>query len=72
MLQALNQRSQVNPQQKPNNPMQMIQEFAKFKKQIQGQNPQAIVENLLKSGKMSQSQFEELKQQASALQSILK
>lgn len=72
MLQALNQRSQVNPQQKPNNPMQMIQEFEKFKKQIQGQNPQAIVENLLKSGKMSQSQFEELKQQASALQSILK
>ena len=72
MLQALNKRSQASQQQKANNPFQMIQEFAKFKKQMQGKNPQAIVEDLLKSGKMSQAQFEELKQEANALQSILK
>lgn len=72
MLQALNQRSQASPQQKANNPFQMIQEFAKFKKQMQGKNPQAIVEDLLKTGKMSQEQFEKLKQEANSLQSILK
>jgi hypothetical protein len=55
-----------------NNPMAMITEFAKFKKQMQGKNPQAMVQELLDSGKMSQSQFAQLKEQAEALASILK
>lgn len=64
--------NQGRSQQQMNNPIQMMQAFASFKKQMQGKNPQAIVNNLLQSGKMSQQQFEELKQQAIALQSILK
>ena len=55
-----------------NNPLGMIQAFAQFKNSMQGKNPQAMVEDLLKSGKMTQAQFDQLKQQASALQSILK
>lgn len=67
MLQAL---SQPRNQQMPNNPMQMMQKFAEFKRQMQGKNPQAIVQQLLASGQMSQQQFDSLKQQAQALQSL--
>lgn len=55
-----------------NNPAQILSEFNKFKKQLAGQNPQAIVQELLNSGKMSPQQFEQLKQQARALQGLLK
>ena len=52
-------------------PMQMMQQFAQFRRMMQGRNPQQMVQNLLQSGQMSQTQFEQLKQQASELQKIL-
>ena len=52
-------------------PMQMIQQFAQFRRMMQGRNPQQMVQNLLQSGQMTQAQFEQLKQQASELQKIL-
>ena len=55
-----------------NNPMQMMQQFAQFKEQLRGKDPQAMVMQLLSSGKMTQQQFNELQQQAKMLQSILK
>lgn len=55
-----------------NNPMQMLQQFAEFKRQMQGKNPEAIVKDLLASGKMTQEQFDSLKQQAMTLQNFLK
>lgn len=61
-----------NQTQMTNNPFAMIQQFNKFKKSMQGKNPQAMVQELLNSGKMSPEQFEQLKQQAQSLQSILK
>ena len=48
-------------------PMQMMQNFAQFKRMMQGRNPQQMVQNLLQSGQMSQTQFEQLKQQANDL-----
>ena len=53
-------------------PMQMMQNFAQFKRMMQGRNPQQMVQNLLSSGQMSQAQFEQLKQQASEMQKILR
>ena len=67
MLAMLSQAAQPNQ----NNAFAMIQQFAQFKKLMQGRNPQAIVENLLKTGQMSQEQYEQLKTQAEALMSIL-
>lgn len=55
-----------------NNTFQMIQRFAEFKKQMQGKDPQAIIDELLKSGRMTPEQFEMLKQEAYSLQNILK
>ena len=70
-MQKLNLNAQANLQSQMNNPMQMIRQFAEFKRQMEGKNPRAIVEDLLKSGKMSAEQFETLKKEVSTLQSIL-
>ena len=45
----------------PGGPMQMMQQFAQFRRMMQGRNPQQMVQNLLSSGQMSQAQFEQLK-----------
>lgn len=54
----------------PNNPMAMMQQFAQFKQQMQGKDPQKMVEQMLASGQMSQQQFEQLKQQAEQFKGI--
>ena len=56
----------------PGGPMQMMQQFAQFRRMMQGRNPQQMVQNLLSSGQMTQDQFEQLKQQANELQRILR
>lgn len=71
MLSRLAQNSPV-PVQQQSNPMNMIQQFAEFKRQMAGKDPQAIVQQLMQSGQMSQQQFEQLKQQAMSLQQILR
>lgn len=48
-------------------PMQMMQQFAQFRRMMQGRNPQQMVQNLLSSGQMTQEQFDQLKQQANDL-----
>lgn len=68
----LSRLAQQAPAQQPNNPMNMIQQFAEFKRQMAGKDPQAIVQQMLQNGQMSQQQFEQLKQQAMSLQSILR
>ena len=54
------------------NPMQMMAQFAEFKKIMAGKNPEAIVKQMLANGQMSNEQFEELKQQATMMQAFLK
>ena len=71
MLSRLAQNSPA-PAQQPSNPMNMIQQFAEFKRQMAGKDPQAIVQQLMQSGRMSQQQFDQLKQQAMSLQQILR
>lgn len=55
-----------------NNPIEMLKQFDEFKRNMQGKDPQKIVMDLLNSGRMSQQQFESLKQQAQQLQNFLK
>lgn len=55
-----------------NNPIEMLKQFNEFKRSMQGKDPQKIVMDLLNSGRMSQQQFELLKQQAQQLQDFLK
>ena len=54
----------------PNSPMIVVQQFMQFKQQMQGKDPQKIVEQMLSDGRMSQQQFEQLKQQAEQFKGI--
>ena len=62
--------SRLNPS--GSNPMQMLQRFAEFKNTMAGKDPEAMVNELLRSGRMSQEQFEQLKTQAQSFMSLLK
>lgn len=55
----------------PNNPAAMIQQFMQFKQQMQGKDPQKIVEQMLADGRMSQQQFEQLKAIAENFKGVL-
>ena len=54
-----------------NNPVNMLQKFAQFKSSMQGKDPEAMVNELLRSGKMTQAQFEQLKVQAESFMKLL-
>jgi hypothetical protein len=51
------------------NQSNMLQQFMQFKQTFNG-DPKQTVQQLLNSGKMSQSQFNQLAQQASQLQKM--
>ena len=57
----------IGGRQQPN----MMNEFQQFIQQMQGKDPEAMVNELLRSGKMSQQQFEQLKSQAQSFMSLL-
>ena len=56
----------------PANPMQMMQQFAEFKKMMRGRNPQQMVQKLLSTNQMTAQQFEQLKGMANELKNILR
>lgn len=53
------------------NPMQLMQQFQQFRQNFMQQNPnanpQAMVQQLLNSGRMSQQQFEQFRKMANML-----
>lgn len=59
----------MNPMQMFGNMQNFMSQFNQFRQQIQQQgiNPQQQVQELLRSGKMSQQQFEQLKAMAQML-----
>ena len=64
----------LNPmlnQLKPNNPLSMLQQFNQFRQSMAGKDPEAMVNELLRSGKMSPAQYEQLKQQAQTFMQVL-
>lgn len=62
----LQQLAQTNPQ------MNMLKQFSQFKQQMAGKDPQAIITDLLNTGKMTPQQFENLKAQAIEMQKFLR
>lgn len=53
-----------------NNPIQMIQQFNQFSSQFQG-DAKAKVEELMRTGQMSQQQFNQLQAQATQFQQMM-
>ena len=62
-MQMLNQGNQAKTQMQ-NNPMQMFQNFQQFAKTMNPQQARQLIEQKLKSGEISQQQFENAKRQA--------
>lgn len=62
----LQQLAQTNPQ------MNMLRQLNQFKQQLAGKDPQAIISDLLNTGKMTPQQFENLKAQAIEMQKFLR
>ena len=56
----------------PTTPMQMMQQFAEFKKMMRGRNPQQMVQKLLSTNQMTAQQFDQLKGMANELKNILR
>lgn len=56
--------------QRQNNVAQMIGQFNRFRQNYRG-DPRAEVQNLLNSGRMSQSQYNDLQQKATQFMQIL-
>ena len=56
---------------RPNNPLVMLAEFRKFAAGMTPQRAKEQVEEMLKSGKMSQEQFQQLQQKAKEFMQFL-
>lgn len=69
MMQFL--RPQASGVQLPNNPLAMVAEFRKFAASMTPQKAEEQVRQMLADGRMSQQQFESLKQQAQGLMQFL-
>ena len=69
MLQMLNRN--VTNSATNNNPMEMLQQFNQFKQLMRGRDPQQMINELIRQGKMTPEQLEQLKQQAQMLSGIL-
>lgn len=52
------------------NSQNLINQFNEFRKMLQG-NPQQMVQQLLQNGRMSQSQYNQLREMASQFQQLL-
>lgn len=55
-----------------NNQANMINQFSQFRRQMQGKNPYEEINKFLQSGKVSQSQLNQLQQTAQWMQSLFK
>ena len=52
--------------------MKMIQQFNELRQQMQGKDPKAIIDDMLKSGKINGQQLEQAKQMAMQMQQMFK
>ena len=62
----------LNRQPQQNNSANILQQFQQFKQQMAGKDPKAMVEDLLRSGELTQQQFEQLSQPTKQLLQFLK
>ncbi len=57
----------------PQNPMnKMIQDYKKFRQEMQGKNPQEEINKMLQSGKLNQNQLNQIQQKAQQMQGLFK
>lgn len=54
-----------------NNVFQFFQQVQQFRQNMQGKNPDQIIQNMMQNGKLSQSQYEQARQLAAQIQKMM-
>ena len=54
-----------------NNFMTFMNRFNQFRQSMQGQNPDKMIQDMMTSGKINQSQYEQARQMASQIQRMM-
>lgn len=54
-----------------NNFMNFMQNFNRFRQSMQGQDPNKIIQDMMRQGKLSQSQYEQARLQAAQIQKMM-
>lgn len=54
----------------PNNPMQLMQMMGQVKKMVGNRNPDEVINELVSSGRVNQSQLEQAKQMAQQMKGL--
>lgn len=72
MLRSKNNSSSQQNSKSTESNGNILSEFAKFKKDMQGKDAKAIVDGLRASGRMSEQQYQQLLQKAKNIEAFLK
>lgn len=54
-----------------NNFMAFMQNFNRFRQSMQGQDPNKIIQDMMRQGKLSQSQYEQARSHAAQIQKMM-
>ena len=72
LLNMLGRQPQSNLGTNPNNIQNTIEQIAKFRKMMQGKNPKEVLNNMISSGQINNTQLQQAEQMAKQFMSIMK
>ena len=72
LLNMLGGQPQSNLGVNPNNFQNTMEQIVKFKKMMQGKNPREVVNNMISSGQINNTQLQQAEQMAKQFMSIMK
>lgn len=72
LLNMLGGQPQSNLNINPNNIQNTMEQIAKFRKMMQGKNPKEILNNMISSGQINNTQLQQAEQMAKQFMSIMK
>lgn len=72
LLNMLGGQPQLNLNANPNNIQNTMEQIAKFRKMMQGKNPKEVLNNMISSGQINNTQLQQAEQMAKQFMSIMK
>ena len=72
LLNMLGGQPRLNLNANPNNIQNTMEQIAKFRKMMQGKNPKEVLNNMISSGQINNTQLQQAEQMAKQFMSIMK
>ena len=72
LLNMLGGQPRLNLNTNPNNIQNTMEQIAKFRKMMQGKNPKEVLNNMISSGQINNTQLQQAEQMAKQFMSIMK